>query len=914
MRIIYFRMKGYINILQGTGKDELIIPFDKLNHRIILITGPNGSGKSTLLRALTPTPDGSDSFRTDVIVDPVTNIRQVVEYPGEKEIHYAVKNDIGTEDIYKILIQSVVDETRTRRTTRAYISKNGVELNPNGTVSGFKDIRDSLLDIDPTYLDMSMVSSENRGLVDMTPSERKRYLSYYIGSLETFNQINKTLSKKTSTYKNLLTDLNSRIAVIGNEEELRVTLLSRTKELSRLNSLRDELLKEIAQSEATISLLDPDNKKRDLYDSIYETIENVNSILEKLHHERGVLISKLNPDDKSEDFEDALDNIKGNIEQYTKSSTDYKAKLSAEITKSEYIEESINQNTLTLNSMTSDSFKDNIEDIVNNLKEDRELYISTIDPDRIDKLNMISIERLNIIKSKLDSIKDRLLHIFDNFQISDIRGNVIDTFSNIDDIDKEIHDLEESKYTIEKAIITIQQRITDAKKNKDRIDLLNNRPEGCTFDDCVFIKDIIQLNTSYNNDVDLYIEQQEILLSTAQDTISSYNKSIEEKNIIREFRKYLKDIISAYDGIFDSDFSISELNDIMHNPEILADKLEYHMNFQEFDIIDIFIYERSVLDKVKSIDDQLRSLETDLEYYNVNKKVINSLQFSIESSKTDMEECTKNIIKFRNEIDFIDRILATYKEQEELLTRIINIDKEVSMNILLKKSQKEKYDQIKEDIKMVSDKTDLLNGLRQKLQDTEDAIRPISEDISKLNFDIANLAAYKEDYARYSSTFEKLKFLKDASSPGSGNSIQSEYIKIFMNDIMISCNEALRYIYNEISMLLPIIDDKQFSIPFIGMNQIVVPDISMGSTSQKCMFGLAFACASMMRSSSKYNIMRFDEIDGGLDQEHRSRFIDALNLTLDTMRSEQCIMISHNTEFDDSNVDRIVLGKIGELW
>ncbi len=35
MKLLYFRLKGYINILQGMGLDELIIPFDKLESRCI---------------------------------------------------------------------------------------------------------------------------------------------------------------------------------------------------------------------------------------------------------------------------------------------------------------------------------------------------------------------------------------------------------------------------------------------------------------------------------------------------------------------------------------------------------------------------------------------------------------------------------------------------------------------------------------------------------------------------------------------------------------------------------------------------------------------------------------------------------------------------------------------------------------
>ena len=253
MKITYFRLKGYVNILQGMGMEELTIPFNTFNSRIILIQGENGTGKSTILKALSPNPDSAESFRTDVFVN--NGITNIIEYPGEKEIHY--EDDKGNN--YIVLIKSVVDNTRTKRTTKAYISKNGEELNPNGNVSSFKDIRDEILGIDPIYLDMSSISSENRGLVDMIPSERRKYLASYIGSLDTFNQIFKQISKKVNSTKSYLNTINSKMYSIGNESELRLRLIQMEDRNKLLSSDRDRLLKDLSESDTTVRLLDPDN-------------------------------------------------------------------------------------------------------------------------------------------------------------------------------------------------------------------------------------------------------------------------------------------------------------------------------------------------------------------------------------------------------------------------------------------------------------------------------------------------------------------------------------------------------------------------------------------------------------------------------------------------------------------------------
>ena len=54
MRITYFRLKGYIKVLNGMGLNEIVIPFHEFKNRIVLIQGENGCAKSTIISALSP--------------------------------------------------------------------------------------------------------------------------------------------------------------------------------------------------------------------------------------------------------------------------------------------------------------------------------------------------------------------------------------------------------------------------------------------------------------------------------------------------------------------------------------------------------------------------------------------------------------------------------------------------------------------------------------------------------------------------------------------------------------------------------------------------------------------------------------------------------------------------------------------
>ena len=404
MRIIYFRLKGYVRILNGTGLDEISIDFSNFKNRIVLIQGENGCGKSTIISAMTPNPDGTDSFRTDVFIDEYGN-RQIIEYPAEKEIHYIGKDEFGKDTIYSILIQSIVDESRTKRTTKAFISKNGEELNPNGNVSSFKEIRNNLLGIDSVYLDLSSISSENRGIVDMIPSERRKYMAAYIGSFETYNNIYKVISKKVTSLKAYLGTINAKLYELGNEDELRIKVSQATSTLNSLNARRDELLKQLASAEATVSLIDPDNKMQDLYASISDRLRTVKSEMSKKDHEYVKLYTDLKIEPQI-DIRKLLEDSKDTLKSYNTSLSDNKSKMSTLVSLNESVVEVIESDKSILMGMNSDIAKSNIESTIEKIRSDILMYESHLDNSFI--ISGISLDDLYDLRESLNQFTNEI--------------------------------------------------------------------------------------------------------------------------------------------------------------------------------------------------------------------------------------------------------------------------------------------------------------------------------------------------------------------------------------------------------------------------------------------------------------------------------------------------------------------------
>jgi energy-coupling factor transporter ATP-binding protein EcfA2 len=203
LRVIF---KNYIGFFNGMGLYTVDIDFTRCKHNIINIQGGNGRGKSTILNHLNPFPDNSSSF--------------IPNKTAEKDLVLCHENDV-----YNIQIISPAD-LKSRKTTKAFIQKNGVELNSNGNISSYKDIIFSEFELDSNYISLSRLSSTDRGLGDKTPAERKRFTSNIIDNLEIYNNIYKALNKKSLIYKSHINTLHTKIQNIGDKTSLEQQLLN----------------------------------------------------------------------------------------------------------------------------------------------------------------------------------------------------------------------------------------------------------------------------------------------------------------------------------------------------------------------------------------------------------------------------------------------------------------------------------------------------------------------------------------------------------------------------------------------------------------------------------------------------------------------------------------------------------------
>lgn len=899
MKISYLRLKGYAGIFHGMGRDEIEIDFSNFKSNIILIQGHNGCGKSTIIDSLSLEIDGSDYYRTDMIYNPSSLEPKTIDYHAEKEIHLMDGNDI-----YKVLIISPVSPEGKRKTTKAFISLNGEEMNPNGNVTSFKEVKNALLEMDPNYIALSHISSENRGLVDMIPSERKKFMSSVITTLDFFNNSYRNLSKKTSIFKSNINHLKSKIYNIGDSNELLARLNMLNARLTDLENQKESINLDIAESKAMIKILDPDGKIQDLYTSILSQLDEINSFINKYISSLDTCTRKLN---KSYENDISIEkvNLERTIIETQGRITSSENELGSTIQSIDSIHSKINSITNQLISLESTDVREDIVDVVNDIKSQISIYEDVISKTDID--TDISKSELLFAKTVLDNIMSMVKNIreFSENDQSDV-FQLLDSDKTIYELSKELDD----------DINDITNQISKYRNvQKDNLSLLNKmnildqRPSTCTIDDCSFIKEAVEIKMREKNikstllDAGSKILIYEFQLDQSIVDRDKMDRMIKLYGLVEELMTYINSNHSLL-------IKLGKIGLTFSSSKHFIELIKNHSMFEEFRLIDDYI---GIIDVIELYREQKRLLsgyEADLKIRNNNMVIILSLNNELEDHKKRLENENNKIDELTRSISFDKQILTSMNNDFKIMDQIVEIVANIEDYKIKKKKLGEEFNKVKSDIADVKKYVDYLNTKEQALILLNNEYRPLKENIDQINFNISQLNSYKEELKEINSQYEKIDFIKKACNPAS-DGIQKIYISMYMNTTIVIANELLSYLFGGgLQLMKPIVDDG-FSIPFINEFGQIVSDISKGSTSQRCMFGMCLGFALLSQGSTKYNILRMDEIDGGLDTDNRMGFMPVTFNIMEIMNVEQTFMCSHNIETETERADILFVSKSG---
>ena len=885
MKFASIYLLNYIGIYNGMGLYDIHIDMTKCKNRITIIRGDNGSGKSTLSKAMNLFPDSNDSF--------------IPGLEARKEI-VLIDGDV----LYKLVFCHGIKQNGDRDTTKAYITKTfgdkAVELNENGNVSSYKDILYTELGLDANFAALSQLSNDDRGLADKKPAERKRFVNSIISSLETYNSIYKTLTKRSSNYKSMINSIVSKLSIIGDEASLNSNLESVEGKINRLQDLKDQAVASLAKEQSTISILDPDGSIQNLNTAILAELnlaekerDKIQSIIDGL-----ILSNGIKNGDLQLQYKHLVDTKNSLIIQNQIDRNN----IDSLIRQKEIEAEELSRKAQKLSSLQSgynyDSLKAKIKEYEDEMGKILESFASVgiADPSNISAEEYILAletlkdleEQISVFKSFTDFILiEEIISIYINTGSIPERKSINYYIEESDRLNNELEELKREKVSLESKM--------------GLLDKLHFRPTTCKDDSCEFIKEAVEFSKTNPIErmdyLNMLIEKHQSELAQIGRLIAesdSYNSAINKfATIVREVDKNGAILSKMPNG------------DMFKNKALFFERLISGYSFDYMKSIYQYIDLANLFDIYKKLQSIYIEYKNELKAYDSKIEIIASLTEDIDNINKTINSISDRIDPINDEISARNIEIAKLQELEGVYNSIFTqMDK--------KKPYEDSISACRARLLEINRKMNEINAaLNRSVKAKEDinrlsySLAPLMKERDKLLHSVQLIQDYTKEKEELQNNYDFIETIKYYSSPTTG--IQLVFMELYMGKIISLANQLLSLLFKGQFEIQPfVINESEFRIPCLGSGYLN-DDISSMSSSQIGMISMILSFALLHHSSTKYNIIKLDEIDGPLDYNNRLYFMEVLNSIMNIMGTEQCIMISHNSELQVDNSDVILL-------
>jgi len=885
MKFASIYLSNYIGIYNGMGLYEIHIDMSKCKNRITIIRGDNGSGKSTLSKAMSLFPDPTDSF--------------IPGMPARKEIVL-----VDGTTLYKLSFVHGVTKNGDREPTKAYITKTFgdqiIELNENGNVTSFKDILYSELGLDANFAALSQLSNDDRGLADKRPADRKRFVNSIISSLDVYNGIYKTLTKRSSNYKSMINAVVGKLNVLGDENSLNANLEALEEKINEFQNRKDAAVAALAKEQSTIQLLDPDGSIQNANALVIAELElaekdarQIQSIIDGLVIDNGIKVSdyykgyKITVDNKNSlIIENQI--ARNSIESLMRQKEQEAEELSGKIQKLNSLQSGYKYETLK---SKVDEYAKELGTIEATFRE-----IGILDMNSINKEEYIlALETLKDLDMYISSFKDSVrLEVLESIVNEYMQTGIIPERKNPAMISREIKNAENEidGCNLEKAAINSRIGL---------LDKLKLRPEGCVDNTCPFIKDALEFSAGNPKD---RLDSLDALIYSLKGFINIENEKLtdveEYNNAINQFAIIVREIDK--NGAVLSKMPEGEM---FKNKSIFFSRLIQGYSFEYMRHIYKYIDMANLFDTYKQYKTIYDSYNEELKSYEGKVEIIIALNEDIDNINKTINAIMDKIDPINKEILEREIKIAQLQELEGVYNAIIiQLEKKAPIEAKIADCRSKLLDNNRK-MNDINSALARAETAKESINQCNFALAPLMKERDKVSHSVQMMKDYLTEKEELQANYDFIETIKYYSSPTTG--IQLVFMELYMGKIIALANELLSLLFNGQFKIQPfVINESEFRIPCLG-NGYLNDDISSMSSSQIGMISMILSFALLHHSSSKYNIIKLDEIDGPLDYNNRMYFTEVLNSIMDIMGTEQCIMISHNSELQIDNSDVILL-------
>ena len=855
MKTTYLKLKNFVNIKVGMKKTEIEIDFNKSSNKLVLLCGPNGSGKTSLLSELHPF---ANSGNMDVRGE--TNL--IIEgKDGYKEVHIQDNED-------KYIIKHFYMFSKKTKSVKSFITKNDVELNPNGNVKSFKEAVLDNLGIDQELLKLMRLGSNVTSLINMKSTNRKNFATKLFSDIEVYQGFYKKVSDEYRNVRAVLKNTADKISKfnIQDENEFTKQLELTNHEIDKYTIEKDDLQKSLVLLEDTIKNIDLSDEEL--------VVEKYNSLKRELDYAYDSIALITDVTISKNEFKLQYEKEKQNIEMKL---LECKSNIDKAISERDIY---YNQKQDLEESLKRAASKERIEHLRNmiiNYKNE----INNIEKELKDRTNYNKMDLLlfkDHCQKTLDYIRD--LNIYSEYDIKRVMESVINN-------DNLMKSLETKNINNKTTYEILNAEIINIEKMNIDFDL-DLGDDKCA-KDCPYKQFYLQTIGKKNN-LNHLIEERNKLnkeILKYEEIFNLYNTII-----------FIKNHISSYE---DKQFVPYDYTDCFTN--FIIDKPVVNTN-----LLNLFIDDSEKFERMNKLKNDLKSFETEYEL--------------IKSSGLDVIEIENKILSIDEIIDVKNKTIDSNSISKNNLENQLQLCIESSEATLEALTIKESIKSLEEQYIEVSERYDEITELKNmKLIYSEDLIKGKNQFIKLKEF-IDNLIVKKNqisfneetykslvnEYNALKLLFEDAEEIKDALNSSKG--IPLIFLQVYLKNCPIMMNSLLDTIYEgELQIEGFIIDENEFRIPYIKSG-IRIPDIVMASQGESSFISIVLSLSLIIQSMTKYDIICLDELDGPLDTKNREEFIKVLYSFIEQTNSEQIFLISHNNLFESEPIDLIMTGNV----
>jgi len=628
MKYTYLRLKNFIGIYAGTGRNEIEINFKRnfngskiTRNKIIMLIGPNGSGKSTILNSLTPIHSNLDD-RDTLILDGLD---------GEKEIHIN-----HNENNYKIL-----HYYQKGGGVKSYISKNGEELNKAGLVRNFEDIIKKELNFDKDYIKVGRIGCDVKNFINLKPAERKKYISGFLPNLEEYYYCYKVVHKKVVDMENKIRYIAENINKIPEENkivEMLNILTSRINEHEeKIEKVKNEINKNKGRIDNTSSDINSENADiKETYSSLKSELSTIKNRINSFYGKHPKLTDK-----KKKELNDILKKVKSKIKKANNEITQLsssKTTLKDEIIRNRnFIKE---KNELMEGMLDGEAKSSLVKSLAKKeaLLEEQKKFITENKETKFSEKDYESIISMkNMFELTCKEVKE-FINEHSNDDVVFFTKNKVDE----ETIASAISNQRDSIANYSKEIKRHKASLSILEDNKSQLKILEKRPAKCKIDDCPFIRNALKYK---DRNLDDELADKEKLIKSLETEIVKSEKKIEGQNdllkVISEYKRIYKRLRSSL-----SDELLDKLPNTNFFKKFSSFKAILDLPLSELEEVfnlDMLLTSLKTMNEIELTEQAISNIKNTLSYVEKNESLIDEVKKEFSSAENKIKENKKEI-------------------------------------------------------------------------------------------------------------------------------------------------------------------------------------------------------------------------------------------------------------------------------